>query len=291
MDRRGFLVATSALALSCRRRSEPPAAATTFDVLDWEMEAELGGDKRCVVLVPHAPKPGTRFPLLVALHGMGETTTPRKGAYGWLESYTLGRTLDRLAQPPLTASDFHGLVTPARLGELNAALSKQPFGGLVIACPYLPRGIGSDVPYEVYGRWLGERLLPRLRAETPVVGTAQTTGIDGVSLGGITALRVGLERADLFGAVGALQPAVVGEESVDALAAAFSQKLSGRPLRIVTSTEDAFRPALVALDSKLGSRGVKHELFISEGPHDYVWNQGPGAIEMLVWHDRTLRRG
>ena len=25
------------------------------------------------------------------------------------------------------------------------------------------------------------------------------------------------------------------------------------------------------------------------GPHDYVFNQGPGGVEMLLFHDRALR--
>ena len=26
------------------------------------------------------------------------------------------------------------------------------------------------------------------------------------------------------------------------------------------------------------------------GPHDYVFNRGPGVLEMLLFHDRALRR-
>lgn len=280
MDRRAFLLASGGLALSCRRRSEAAEPAPyAFDVRDWEMP----GDRRCVVLVPRA-QGAERFPLLIALHGMGETTSPRKGAYGWLESYALGRTLDRVAHPPLEPADFHALVTPARLADLNAQLGKRRFSGLVIACPYLPR----DTSYVDYASWLNEQLLPRLRAETPVLGTAASTGIDGVSYGGITALRVGLDHPESFGAIGALQPAVVND--VDLLAEECARKLAGRPLRIVTSTDDAFRPGLEALDAALTRRSIAHEFFVSEGPHDYVWNQGPGGIEMVVWHDRTLKR-
>lgn len=298
MRRRAFLASFAALSLACRRRERteaappPPAidaAIASYELRDWELPTEYGGDKRCVVLLPRGLAPDAKLPLLVALHGMGETTSPRTGAYGWVESYGLDRALERLHHPPLGATDFKGLVTPARLAAINAELAKRPFGGLVIACPYLPRGIGSEVPYDAYGKWLGERLLPKLRAETPVIGTPQATGIDGVSLGGITALRIGLARGDLFGAIGALQPAVL-EETSDSLVEACVDKLAGRPLRIVTSTEDAFRDPILALGGKLAARKVAHELFVSEGPHDYVWNQGPGGIEMALWHDRVLRR-
>jgi enterochelin esterase-like enzyme len=280
MGRRRFLVASSALAAACRPHAEPGAGAPRgHEVRDWEMP----GDRRAVVLVPHGPK-DRRYPLLIALHGMGETTSSRKGAYGWLESYALGRTLDRVMHPPLSAADYQQLVTPDRLRTVNEQLGKRPFGGLVIACPYLPR----DVTHESYGRWLNEHLLPRLRAEAPILDGPASTGIDGVSYGGITALRIGLDHPELFGAIGSLQAAVV--KDVDLLADLCARKLRGRPLRIVTSTEDAFRPGLEALGAELSRRAIPHELLVSEGPHDYVWNQGPGGIEMLVWHDRTLAR-
>lgn len=282
MRRRAFLWTACASAMACRSRAtaEPPM---DHDVLDWEMP----GDRRCVVLVPRrAPDaPARRYPLLVALHGMGETTSARRGAYGWLESYALGKTLERVARPPLTTADLRGLVTPARLEQLNASLRARPFGGLVIACPFLPR----DASLTDYAAWMGRQLLPRLRAETPVLGTAASTGIDGVSYGGFTALRIGLDHPELFGAIGALQPAVVADVAL--LADACTMKLAGRPLRLLTSTDDAFRPGIEALGAELTRRKVRHELFVAEGPHDYLWNQGPGGYEMVLWHDRTLARG
>ncbi len=302
MHRRLFLASSVAM-LGCRRRRRPVARANVapsvsaplaadsrahLEVLDWEMSDD-SGERRCVVLVPKGVKPGTKLPLLIALHGMGETTSPKKGAYGWLDSYQLDQVLHRLRTPPLDADAFQGLVTDSRLAEINADLGKRPYGGLVIACPYLPRGIGGELPYDAYANWLGERLIPKLRNETPCIATAAATGIDGVSLGGITALRIGIARADLFGAIGALQPAVNDEDIADGLAATIAEKLSGRPLRIVTSTEDVYRTTLEALDRKLWERKITHQFFVSEGPHDYVWNQGPGGVEMVLWHDRVLR--
>jgi enterochelin esterase-like enzyme len=160
-----------------------------------------------------------------------------------------------------------------------------------VVCPYLPKEIGSnDLTYDAYASWLGDVLLPKVRAETPALPDVKATGIDGVSLGGITALRIGLARADLFGVVGALQPAVNDLDVAEALADDVAAKLAGRPLRIVTSKEDAYRTTLEGLHAKLDTRKVPHEFFVSEGPHDYLWNKGPGGYEMVVWHDRAQRR-
>jgi enterochelin esterase-like enzyme len=305
MKRRAFLSVAAALSLACRKKAPPappppmqpppaaPASSTVpmdpraaLDIRDWTFE----GDRRAVVLVPRGLVAGTKLPVLVALHGMGETTSAERGAHGWLDVYDVDRAIDRLRHPPLVPQDFQGLVTPERLAQINGELATRGYQGLVVVCPYLPKEIGSnDLPYDAYGKWLGEVLLPRVRAETPALDGASNTGIDGVSLGGITALRIGLARADLFGVVGALQPAVNDLDVADALADALQQQLGSRPLRVITSTEDAYRATLEGLHAKLDARKVPHEFLVTEGPHDYVWNKGPGALEMLLFHDRAQR--
>jgi enterochelin esterase-like enzyme len=299
LDRRAFLALLAAgLGAACRRTASPaiqersragPSAAPAgepFEVRDWQMGPAFGTLARCVVLVPRQAA-ARRTPLLVALHGAGETVDPRTGAHGWLDSYALGTAYRRLLAPPLVRDDLRGLVTPARLETLNAELRHRPFGGLVVACPYVPRSVGREVPVEVYGRWLGEVLLPRLRRETPASSRPSATGIDGVSFGGALALRLGLARPELFGAIGTLQPAL-HEDEIEDLAVEIGGRLAGRPLRLVTSTEDQFRHPVEALHAALERRRIPHQQLLTEGPHSYRWNRGPGAVEMLLWHDRVL---
>jgi hypothetical protein len=267
----------------------PPPVERSLEVLDWKFPAEFGGEKRCVVLVPKPIPPGVKLPVLVALHGLGETIDPVTGANGWLKAYELDRSYLRLFSPPLEPIAFQGFVTSERLSEINEALASRPFGGVIVACPYMPKEIGGPLPIEVYARWLGERLLPRLRSELPAETSASATGIDGVSLGGWAAIRIAMARPDLFGAVGALQPAVMDYPMVEWATALIAEKLGKRPLRIVTSTEDLYRNTLTELDKRLRSKGIPHEFALTPGPHDYPWNKGPGGIEMLLFHDRVLR--
>ena len=117
-------------------------------------------------------------------------------------------------------------------------------------------------------------------------------GIDGVSLGGALSLRIGLGNAESFGAVGTLQPAI-GEDQISEFTelarAARAQNPSLR-LRLVTSKEDFFKRAVKNTSSAWRAAGLDHELEDLPGPHDYPFNRGPGAIEMLLWHDRLLAR-
>lgn len=307
MDRRGFL-ATACTLVACSGRAPrpalppapPPRAAKKVeakpavvergvDVVEWQFPSEMGGEKRAVVLLPRPIAPGTKLPVLVALHGLGETTDPITGANGWLKSYALDRTFERLLNAPLFPDDFQNLVTSERLTEINESLAARPFQGMIVACPFLPKEIGGGMPIELYAKWLGERLLPRIRAELPARDDLASTGIDGVSLGGWAAIRIATARPDLFGAIGTLQPAILDANMVEWATALLAQKLGKRPLRIVTSTEDLYRMPLVELDKRLTAKGIAHEFAITPGPHDYPWNKGPGGIEMLLWHDRVLR--
>lgn len=312
ISRRDALVAcAAALAAGCSRRDRggaPASAASSAPdgplgsrdavdgdatrIVEWTFASHPG--ERAAVILPNGP-PARKYPVVIALHGRGEALKgPAAGAMGWPRDYLLRRAYQRLMRPPLVAADFEGLAPPAHLDESNRALASRPFGGLVIACPYLPDVDLSD-PREInaYARFVIDVLLPRVRAETPALPGAESTGIDGVSLGGAMALHVGLGAPDVFGAVGALQPAISEDDAqtwAERARAARSRR-PGLPIRLTTSKDDGFRGAIARASQALRAAGVPHDFHDLLGPHDYVWNRGPGAIELLTWHDRVLSRG
>lgn len=63
-----------------------------------------------------------------------------------------------------------------------------------------------------------------------------------------------------------------------------------QPIRILTSEKDPFRQPLAELVQALQAASRPVEFKVVPGPHDYEFNRGPGAFEMLLWHDRMLRR-
>jgi enterochelin esterase-like enzyme len=254
----------------------------------------LHGDGRAVVLLPAWSKPNEKLPLLLAFHGRGEALKgPSLGVFGWPKDYALPRAIERISAPPLTPRDFEGMVDKKRLANQNAELSARPFEGLVIVCPYAP-DVDLRKPGQIraYSEYVMNVVVPRAKRELPVLGSPPSLGIDGVSLGGALALRIGLANPTAFGALGTLQPAI-GEDQVEEysqLVQAARKRNPNLALRLLTSDQDYFRRAIQRLSASLRTAKVDHTLVEIPGVHDYPFNRGPGAIEMLLWHDSALSR-
>ena len=213
------------------------------------------------------------------------------GKRGWRDDYHLERMLERLAAPPLAASDVLDMIDAERLAAINGELRAHPFGGLVVVCPYTPvpspTGSGS---LESFGAFVAGPLLERVAAMRGAPVEVARTGIDGVSMGGRWALELGLRFPRVFGSIGALQPAIRVDE-VERFAERALSAMAVRPqsIRLATSDGDPFREPTEALARALERRAVPHRLVLTRGPHDYAWNRGPGSLELALFHERALR--
>lgn len=263
--------------------------------LTWTFDDGAFGPTDVVISIPEGADDTQRYPVLVALHGRGESLKgSRRGARGWLDDYALGRAMSRLVAPPLKKKDFQGYVSPDRLRRINRSLRAQPYAGLIVVCPFLPDVLRRENAFtesEPLAAFIVDVLLPRVYAKTPAIGSAASTGIDGVSLGGRAALLVGFSRPRAFGSIDALQAAVDGSE-VERFAELGARALADNPqlvFRLLTSDQDHFRRVNESLSAALASKGVPHRLLRVQGTHSYRFNRGPGGIEMLLFHDRVLR--
>lgn len=260
----------------------------------WVYESTPIGRMSVVVLVP-AHRADQKLPVLITMHGRGEALKgPDRGARGWVDDYELSKVLARVAAPPLTRDDFKSFVRQERLTRLNAGLAEHPYRGMVIVCPYTPDMLTGDEPFSKappLARFLVDELLARVYRETPALGTAATTAIDGVSLGGRAAYSVGLLRPTAFGVISGLQAAFHADHAADIAARAVRAKAQnpGLVFHLLTSDDDFFRDADTAIARAMRARGVPVHFDVALGPHDYDFNRGPGAIEMLLFHDRVLR--
>lgn len=303
LGRRHFLLTTlagAAAASAGRARADTPrtAAATLPTSTELELrDIQVAGDRalgrRFLLCVPKHLKAGEKVPLLVLLHGLGETGDERTGAFAWVERYGLVTAYERLRKPPIARLAKRKEWSDARLAEVNAALTAKPFAGMCFVCPYtpnvhkLPNPTGS---LDSYARWLTDVVIPRARKDAPVHADAARTAIDGCSLGGHVALEVFLRQTAAFGAFGGVQSAVSEFRApgyADRLATALAK--ASRPLHLLTSEADPFLPGNKKLAAELRKKSIACDLRILPGPHDQPWLREAGTIEMLLWHDRRKK--
>ncbi|MCA9631022.1 MAG: esterase [Myxococcales bacterium] len=289
-------------AAQARQQAEPsaspssdltPKKSVAADEKTWVWKETPIGEMQVVVSVPKHFE-GQKLPVLITMHGLGEARKgPEKGARGWLDDYDLAKAEARLHSPPLTTKDLHGFAGE-RLDVFNQALKDEPYRGLIVVMPYTPDILKGDRPFslaEPLASFLVDKLLPRVYEETPAIGSVASTGIDGVSLGGRAALLVGLLRPEAFGAVGGLQPAFDQKDAPELTrrALAARKKNPKFQLRLLTSVGDFFLGSTKAISQAFDEADVFHSLVIVPGDHSYRFNRGPGAYELLMYHDRVLR--
>ncbi len=289
IGRRAVGLAVLSLGCSRQRSSEAGARDAAAPLVQEELRFDGAASTRALVL---APASGGPFPILVALHGRGEAVRGAEvGAHGWLRDYKLDRSIAAVSSGRLTRDDLEGLVDDPERARWTRDLAAHPYRGLVVVCPHTPdilAGTRSLHAADAFVEFVVDALLPRVRERFSTTGAV---GVDGVSLGGRISLLAAARRPEAWRAVGALQPAVREAEIpafVDELGS--FRRRSSAPLRLVTSTADPFRPAVLGLDRELTRLGLDHEAVTLPGPHDYSFNRGPGGVSMLLFHDRALRR-
>lgn len=236
-----------------------------------------------------------RLPLVIAFHGMGESKLgPERGYRAWVDQYGLTSAYDALLGGLLVRSAFGDLVRDAELKAFNQELKAHPFKGVFVVGVYTP-DLLSEVDHperiDAYAQWIAKKLVPKAQSMFPLVTDVPgSVGVDGVSLGGMVALEVGFRFPDVFAAVGAMQPAVRGREAELAERALRAQAVAPQTIRLLSSDKDPLLGTTRKLSEELRARQVSHTLKVTLGGHDYAFNRGPGAIELLRFHDRALRR-
>lgn len=240
-----------------------------------------------MVIGPKYLEPGRRLPLVVFLHGLGETTNERAGAYAWFERYGLGSAWQRMKRAPLERTSTRGEWTDARLAEVNAELEARPFRGFVMACPFMPNP-GGPAEVDAYARWIETSLVPRVRKETAATDDPARTYLCGVSLGGYVSLEVLARTPKLFGAWAGVQTAI-GDHAAPGYAEKIARGWGGErhPMLLLTSTQDHWKHSSEALAKAFEARGLEATYRVVPGPHDQPWLREAGTIEALLWLDRV----
>lgn len=294
MKRRAFLGSLAAVALTRAARADTPRSGAP-DPADAEvLDLTVPGDRsrRFTLLVPKHLAPGEKVPLLVLLHGLGETIDERMGAFAWIERYGLASAYHRLLHPPVVRTSDRDDWGAGNLEAVNTLLSSRPFRGLAIACPFTPDlPIGAPGVLDRFADWLVDTVASRARREAPILDGPEHLHFGGCSLGGHFSLEMFLRRPDAFASWGGVQTAIreaAAPRYAERMAAAFA-KVGRRDLYLGTSSADPFRPANEALSRALASHGIAHDFLVLPGPHDQPWLRESGTLEMLLWQDERPR--
>ena len=247
--------------------------------------------RRVRLLLPERQAPTEVLPLLVLLHGLGETANEQAGLDAWSERYGLVSAYERLRRPPIARTLARArYLTDEQIESLNAALHTRPLSAMAIVCPFTPnvhRQPSSARAIDEYSHWIASKMLPSVKNAAGIETRRLTTAIDGCSLGGFMALEIYLRRPDLFGAFGMVQGAIGAGAAVT-----YAERIrraaeahGSASIRLGTSTADPYLRANRALSNALSQREVTHTLAIQPGPHDQPWLREVGTLTMLHWHD------
>ena len=254
----------------------------------------FGRENAIAIWTDHRRKPGERLPLVIAFHGMGESKAGvDKGYKAWVDRYGLVEAYDALLGGPVAKQALGGLVRDGELSSLNAALEARPIEGVLVVGVYTPDllPVGEREPQiSRYAAWVANKLVPKIRRMFPIASEGvRSAGVDGVSLGGAVALEVGFRHPEVFGSVGAMQPAVRGYTEQVAELAAAAHRAAPQRVRLLSSDRDPLLDTTRSLSAALRARKIPHTLRVTPGGHDYAFNQGPGAVDLVRFHDRALR--
>jgi pimeloyl-ACP methyl ester carboxylesterase len=293
LDRRTFLSWISTL-LASHWATARAEATQTYESLKLQ-ELDLGGDRklarRALLLLPAAHDGRRDLPLLVLLHGLGETHDEEAGLRAWSERYGLVSAFQRLLRPPIERTlPKSRYLEDACLDRLNSELRLQPFSGMAFVCPITPNVYQWPSTREAldrYSDWIESALLPAVRKAAGIDALRPATAIDGCSLGGYVSLEVFLRKPALFSRVGMVQGAigVARARGYAERLAQISAEYGSLGLRLGTSTADPYRKPNEVLSKELLKRGIRHTLEVHPGPHDQPWLE-VGTLSMLYWHDR-----
>jgi hypothetical protein len=263
-------------------------------VLDLRLDGDPRIARRALVWVPSYLPTEARVPLLVLLHGLGETGNEQLGIHAWGERYGLVKAYERLRRPPFSRTLQHQrYLTDERCSEINRSLGVYPFRGMVVACPVTPNPwrLEGASTLDRYADWVTSTLLPAVRERAPVLEGRACVGLDGCSLGGYVALEVYLRKPRAFGTLGTVQ-AAISVAGASTYARKLADAIAGAgpcPIHVETSSGDSYRDASQELAQRLTALGLLNELRVIPGPHDQPWLREIGTAEVLLWHDRALR--
>lgn len=187
----------------------------------------------------------------------------------WYGSWRLESQLDRAIA--------HGRLPP--LIVVGVAADDGHRSGDLVPVPWSGSFEGRGVDY---GRFVAHTLVPAVEARYRAISDRRCRGIGGASLGGVSALQIGLAHADRFGLVLALSP-VLSEPAIAAyLAAAWAATAPTLPSSFLVDLDDDAAGTMG--QAWLGAVAAR-----VQGPRRTILAQTPGGRHHIAsWASRAI---
>jgi len=241
-----------------------PVPHGVVSIVQYDSKA-LGVPRRALVYTPPGYAAGSRaYPLLVLMHGIGETEVD------WVLTGRANQILDNLiaegrAVPMVVVMPFGLARQSVGLGPVPNPLPGEPMRGDPFAFAAIERDLLGD-------------LLPLVEKGFRVSRRAEERAIMGLSLGGAQALRIGLNNLDRFRTVVGLSAALVEQDPATGYAALFANPAAAnarlRRLHITIGADDRLIAGNRAFVERLTKAGVRHTFHVGEGGHTWrVWRR------------------
>ncbi len=241
---------------------------------------ETWAARRVAIVTPRVSSEAASLPVLLLLHGLGETNDADAGARAWPERYGLVSCLERLAQPPVRATQKRADLPADYAARVNGELADRALPPFAVVCPHMPN---LQTPDAARG------YLPFLRellAALPAPLDTSRVTLGGCSLGGFVSLECFLAAPDRFRGWAGVQNAIGV-----AGAPRYAERLAATKSRtffVATSTEDPYRAANEKLAAEIVARGVRVTSHTFPGPHDQPWLREVGTLALLHWFGRCV---
>ncbi len=251
-------------------------------------------DATVAVMLPrdYDKEPKRRYPLVIAFGGAGECAKPpAQGALAWLRYYKTDEAAQAVESGSLSVSDFRGLVTDRQLRHFNRTLKRRPYTGVILACPSSPLlWAHSGIDLDQYEAFVMKELVPELQKRYRT--DPDKIGVDGVSMGGARSMYYGFKYPSVFSSIGSVQGAFGPYfDTYRELIKENREILAHRSIQLVTSNGDVMARSVERMHKMLQEEHIPHTFMVLTGPHDYIFNQGPGALALLLFHHHALGAG
>jgi enterochelin esterase-like enzyme len=228
---------------------------------NWR-KSEVTGDTRAYrVYTPpgYDPAKRTRYPVLYLLHGNNDT------AAGWTEVGKANFILDNL------------------VAEKRAVpmIIVMPWGHAV---PFTGPQSNNTAMLE---RYLVEEVIPQVEKKYRVAKGRENRAIVGLSMGGGHALQIGLDRLDLFSAVGAFSSAIPSNFETRFQSLLDDPKGTNKKLKLLwigCGRQDGAFERNEKLSELMTTHGVHNTFHPTEGLHNYaIWRRYLTEVAPLLF--------